>query len=253
MTIAEKLTTIAENEQRVYAAGYEKGYEEGEASGGGAIWDGIQNGGTRTDYSSQFNNQYWTDETFNPKHSFAVASNGRAAYMFQHSKIVDGAYIHGDKLDFSNYRNLLSLFNASTVKRLKRIDARKAESGFNGMANMFLSCEQLETIEEFYPSTLTNFVSTFIYCHNLTHCIFCSEIAVDGLNMQDCTKLDKASIISIFTNLQTPQPSGTITLSKEAVDKAFETSPGANDGSTAGNSEYWSLMQYTTGWTIKLV
>lgn len=33
MTIAEKLTKIAENEQKVYDAGYAKGYEEGYAKG----------------------------------------------------------------------------------------------------------------------------------------------------------------------------------------------------------------------------
>ena len=40
MSIADKLTTIAENQQRVYDAGYESGFTDGQAQGGGGedLW-----------------------------------------------------------------------------------------------------------------------------------------------------------------------------------------------------------------------
>lgn len=239
-----------------YNIGYDIGYSEGSVEGKqemrSAMWKGIQQGGTRTDYTNEFKGEYWDDETFAPEYSFAVASGGKAGYMFQKSNIEDAAYIYGDKLDFSNYVNLLSLFASSKVKRLKRIDARGTQSGWNGQANICLSCHQLETVEEFYPSVNAGFTGTFMECENLTHIIFCSEIAQNGLNLSACKKLDRASINSIFDYMSSTTSGLTIILSKAAVDAALYDEATQTPGSETLNWEYFYEGR-RSNWTIKLI
>ena len=67
MTIAEKLQTIAENEQKVYEAGVKSEYDR--------FWDIMQANGTRTNYARAFYGEGWRTETFLPKlsvHYFEV-------------------------------------------------------------------------------------------------------------------------------------------------------------------------------------
>ena len=64
MSIAEKLTTIAENEQKVYDAGFEAGksqggdtdeaFEQGRQAEKKAIWDAITNSNKRKTYNRAF-------------------------------------------------------------------------------------------------------------------------------------------------------------------------------------------------------
>lgn len=60
MSIAEKLTTVAENQQRVYDAGKQAEYDR--------FWDAYQQNGTRGSYSYAFGGVAWTDETLKPKY-----------------------------------------------------------------------------------------------------------------------------------------------------------------------------------------
>ena len=86
MSIAEKLTTIAENEQKVFEAGYNEGKQEGYGEGQldgyndgydtgvidgrqaeyDAFWDIYQVNGARTDHQNAFGNFYWNKDTFKP-------------------------------------------------------------------------------------------------------------------------------------------------------------------------------------------
>lgn len=69
MSIAKKLTTIAENEEKVYNAGYEKGKAEGEAGDFyDAFWDAYQENGSRTEYNYGFR-LGWNNDNFNPKYT----------------------------------------------------------------------------------------------------------------------------------------------------------------------------------------
>ena len=63
--------------------------------------------------------------------------------------------------------------------------------------------------------------------------------------------LSKDSMLSVFSCLSADVSGKTLTLNKEAVDKAFETSPGAADGSTS--AEWLALVAEHSNWTISLV
>lgn len=71
MSIAEKLTTIAENEQKVYDAGKKAQYDE--------FWDDYQKNGAKTNYTRAFEGALWTDKTFNPKYDI-IASAFQACF-----------------------------------------------------------------------------------------------------------------------------------------------------------------------------
>ena len=70
-----------------------------------------------------------------------------------------------------------------------------------------------------------------------------------SVNMQ-WSPLSKDSIISIINALSTATSDLPITLSITAVNNAFETSPGAADGSTS--EEWTALIATKPNWTISL-
>lgn len=232
---------IAELEQ--YAT---EAYEAGKQAGYDRFWDSIQVYGTRTRYERTFEYTQW-DKPFNPKYSLGNVLI--ANYIFSSAKVGDNLYT--DKLDFSKCLNLVAAFMASDVTRLKRIDMRACSSGYNGMGSTFFSCGSLKEITEFYPSTSAQFNNTFGGCSALETINFCSELAVNGLNLSASKNLGRASIESIINAMSDSTSGLSVTLSKTAVDKAFETSEGANDGSTS--AEWLNLIASKSNWTINLV
>ena len=91
----------------------------------------------------------------------------------------------------------------------------------------------------------------FTNCFQLQNLTIEGIIGQNGFNVQWSTKLSKASITSIINALSETTSGLTVTLSKTAVNNAFETSAGAADGST---SEEWTTLEGTkTNWTISLV
>jgi hypothetical protein len=249
MTTSDRFSTIAYNMQRVYLSGYNKGYEEGEQLGhqeGTAegwqqgldeginigkteqydnFWDIFQQNGNRTNYEYAFaGGKTWSDSIFKPKYSFKPQY---AAYMFTQCGIIDLKSCLAEKeltLDFSNTANLLSAFAWN--------DSMVAIGKFK------------------VSSTTTNYASTFAGCNNLKDIEFEGEI-VSNLDISASKVLSKASITSLINTLSTSTSGKTVTLSKVAVNTAFETSAGAGDGEAS--TRWISLEQSRSNWTISLV
>ena len=200
MTVAEKLTRVAENTNRVFDAGRAKEY--------GAFWDAFQKNGKRTNYRYAFysvNSGAWDDALYNPKYPIVCdgVSSSSADSMFY------GAMITDTKVD---------------------IDVSNAGGSYT-----FLNCSNLKTVRKLIASKNTTFNRWFDGCTALETVNFEGVIAND-INLQWSTKLSENSIESILrAAYERPDPYATpltVTLSKTAVDKAYETSEGANDGST---------------------
>lgn len=249
MTIAEKLTTIAKNEQNVYGAGFSDGYsdgcEDGKHNEREAFWNAFTANGTRTDFSGVFKGKYWSDSNFNPTLTIAP-KNGSS--MFEGTSIENSLYT--DKLDLSKCTSAGYMFGESKVKKLKTIDLRAVTSTYGTF-----SYSDLESIDAYYPQTKTSFSFDFDSCSNLTHCIFCSEVAKGGLDMSSCKKLDKESLKSIIQQLS-PNTSGlTVTLSHTAVDYAFIVGDYESGDFTWGGAsfEWFELTHTRPNWTISLV
>ena len=105
MSIAEKLTKIAENEQKVYKAGFRKGAEQG-GGGDSSFMDIYQDYGEKTDYMYAF--CHFDDTTFKPNYDMQPTC---AIQMFRYSKVTNLEQIlldRGIKLDFSQARRTLT-------------------------------------------------------------------------------------------------------------------------------------------------
>lgn len=181
MSIADKLQVIAENEQRVYQAGYEKGLAEGDGSGydqGYAagqqaeydcFWDVYQaNIALRGGYAYCFYGQGWNPTTFKPKYDFDCGTNSYA--MFSWSDIVDIE---------------------------KTIDARNCTN----FQQAFLRAEKLKTIRLLRVSEKTNLSSAFSYTTSLENITFDGEIG-NSIGFINSSKLTDASVQSIIDHLK---------------------------------------------------
>lgn len=236
MSIAEKLTAITENQQRVYDAG-KQAQED-------AFWDTAQANGTRINYNRGFCGYTWTDETFKPKYDIKPTAINGFYNCFAWSFIEDFAGIlerQGISLDTSGCSgDMSSAFSNSTVINVPVIDASKAST----IAHMFAFCTKLERVEGLIVSATTAPLYTFGSCTALEHIIFGGTIGQNGLDLSACTKLDKESIESVINTLSTTTSGLSVTLSSAAVTAAF--------GSTTA-SEWTALIATRPNWTISLV
>ena len=276
MSIAEKLQNIAENEQRVFNAGYEKGLSEGgnteEAYNQGvedgkqaeydALWNLLQPNNGETIYYGTFAGISWTKEMLRPKHDVRPIGSSSVRSMFLHSlsytkdSQLDMAEIEqecGIVFDFSGATGTAQeAFRDCCFKKLNVIDF----SNIADLTQTFASSSSGYGIERIERLILNNtfvcYGQPFSACRTLQHIGF-EGVFDTGYNVsfKDCIYLDGISIKSLINILSPTRADGKITLSLQAVNKAFETSTGANDGST---SETWLLITSAkTNWTINLI
>ena len=209
MSIAEKLTTVAENMPKVYEAGQQSEYDR--------FWDIYQDNGKRDGYRYGFAGNGWTEEIFKPKYDLKpYDANG----MFRGSYIVnlkERLETCGVVLDLSECVSFSDGFNSCPkLKVLPKLDG----SAMPGTTNMCYNCTELETIEELKCAEKTGFNNTFYKCSKLTNMIVTGVIGQNGLDLHWSTKLTHDSLMSIINALQT-KTSGTwtVTLGSENLAK----------------------------------
>ena len=237
MSIADKLTTIAENEQKVYDAG--------RTFGQGDIWDIVQNFGKRRSMNYAFAN--CSGVGFKPKYPLRPTT---CLYMFNY-------FANGDdntvdlreiELDTSGSTDFGYMNNFSKISAFGTIDTTKATS----IANIFYNAKHLHTVELLIlkdDGSQTAGANVFLHCSKL------KNINIQGkwgksVSVSEATQLSKDSITSFVNALLDTATGQTLTLSLTAVEKAFETSEGKNDGSTS--TEWNTLIATKPNWTISL-
>ena len=206
MSIAQKLKTVAENQQKVYAAGYARGqkagnygegYEAGQQAEYDRFWDALQDNGNRTDYFAAF--VFWDDETFKPKYD--IIPSGTAMYMFAKSQItnlvtcIENA---GIVFDTSKSPHVGYLFNdASSLVEAPIIDATSSSS----VDRLFNGCVSLKKAGVIFPENkITAFANAFARCGNLED--FTAYGVIDiPLSFANSSKLTTASVQSIIDHL----------------------------------------------------
>ena len=179
MSIGEKLTTIAENEQKVYEKGRTDEWNE--------FWDEFQQNGTRKIYDYAFvgtistnSGLSWTDVTFKPKYDFKPTNANR---MFHGSGIIDLKSIldkQGVVLDLSNCSNVALMFGyASYMTHVPELNISKV--GVNGAITMFSWCIRLEIIDKliFRADGQTSHSEMFKQCQALKEVRFGGVIGQD--------------------------------------------------------------------------
>lgn len=216
----------------------EKVYEAGKKAEYDAFWDNFQNYGARRYYFTTFSNNntsIWSCKNFKPKYDIICEGDCRQCFYAWERNIEPtdiGAILkkQGVILDTSKATNLIDFFSYgySIIGELPTISCESAGANtarlFRGVA--------VTTIEKVIVTEQTIYTDWFLYSGNLENIVFEGTIAQNGLNFKDCKKLSKDSHISIV-NAFSITATISATFSKVAVDKAFETSVGANDGSTS--------------------
>lgn len=253
MSIAEKLQTVAENQQKVYDAGYAAGqaagggggdteaaYNEGFTDGKQAeydrFWDTFQQKGNAINYGYAFGYDTWTDELFKPKYDIIIKAHYGGG-MFAFSKITDlkdKLEAQGVKLDLSEATAVDYLFRHSKIVHIPELDLRKATS----MLYAFGDSAEVVTIDKLIVSETTNFANTTFNTANwLQNITFEGTIGV-SVNFQ-WSPLTRQSIESVMAALSTTKTGQTATFQKAAVEAAFTT-------------EEWEALKATrSNWTIE--
>ena len=221
MSVADKLTTIAENQQRVYNKGLEDGKSQGDSSEENAFWENLKR---KTQHTYLF--YEWNQYMFNPPaETLALkGSSGRAFYGFNTaasgvvsevsliellnnckasldtSNVTSCDFMFGSAniseiptLDFTNVKSLQSTFNNSSVQTIEKIILK--EDGTQTFNNIAFNCTKLKDIE--FEGT----IGTNIWFDN-------------------CTQLTAKSLYSIMTHLSTTSSGQTLSLPGEDAVRA---------------------------------
>ena len=247
-TAADTLDDVDEKIPEVHAAGVQSEYDR--------FWDAHQQNGNRSEYLGGFCGAGWNKKTFNPKYAIKPKEGSAGtAFMFM---FFNCRATGSDMLDYANYKHLFdwsNLTNAVSMFEDAGFDNIDIDmSNVTTLTNTF-RCSYFvigqTTITIKVSDKATSFSHTFDYQKHLKNLTFVEGSVIAATISFAWSPLSKASIESVFAALSTTTSGLSITFSKEAVDKAFETSAGAADGST---SEAWTTLIGTRpNWTISLV
>ena len=200
MDFSKKLTTIAENEQRVFDAGKKE------------TFDMMTDYGNREGYPYGF--YYWrlVDSNgkvlFKPEYDIKPTS---ANSMFENSKgaidLEDVFTKAGKVLDFSKCATMNRLFFRSEVAKLGIIDCTSTSA----LASTFGDCPNLTEIVGIVFSKDKNYTFTtpFLRCNALTDITAYGSLASSGLDLSDCP-LNRKSKLSFLNILEPTSTTKTI-------------------------------------------
>lgn len=245
MSIAEKLTTIAKNVPKVFEAGQKSEYDR--------FWDNFQQHGARTAYNNAFYGNGWTNENFKPKYNMIFDTCGS---LFNNACINDIKGIiesQGIIFDTSNATSINSIFYTTNFEKDKATTVPSVDAtSVTGLINAtYYGQHRLTKIELLNIQEKATFQRVFHGCKGLVDLIITGTIGGAGLDLSPCEQLSRTSIERVVGCLSTSATEISITLSVDAVNKAFETSEGAADGSTS--AEWTELANTKSNWTINLV
>lgn len=210
-------------------------YEKGKQAEYDKFWDSYQENGNKTNYNGAFCGYGWTKDNFKPKYPIKPK---QACYMFYWTRPeIDLSQID---IDFSECTELQATFMSSNIPRIDVIiDGSKTTT----CANIFGYNPHIKYIKGFISNANANWATAFINARNLEHIVFSGEIG-KSISFAQSTLLDKESIQSIISCLSSNTSGTTLTLSKTAVNNAFE------GGSTG--TEWLNLVATKPNWTISL-
>lgn len=216
MSIAEKLTTIAENEQKVFNAGVKSEYDR--------FWDNYQENGNRTNYARAFANSFWSTELFKPKYDIYPIS--AETLFYTNNSIADPESILnalGLKLDFSRCTNFVQFLSWCAVERLGTVDTRSATT----LRLAFYSAQNLKTIEKLILAEDGS--QTIEHNNSFTGMEKLQEIRIEGLfgksvSFLNSTLLSLESLRSIINALKDYSETGTTqTITLSPTSKSYLT------------------------------
>ena len=219
----DKALQLKQDLDDVYSAGYEKGKSEG---GGDEI--------LFTSHGNMYKRNMIID---------IDAGDGFYAYAYRYAK----------EMETLSVPNLIANYTATNgvfegCSKLKSVYMPNIQR--LGL-NFFNDCPLLEEITLGTTSNPMQHASinSFYRCPSLVNFNYIGVLPVT-ITFEHSVKLNATSIKTIINSLSGSATGQTLTLSLAAVNKAFETSEGANDGSTTSTWNY--LANVKQNWTITL-
>ena len=212
----------------VYSLGKEVGEDIGKKSQYDEFWDDLQRNGTQMNWSYAFSNKdMWTQENMEKVKYKTLYGNYFSVVFIQNTSITD--------LSMFSFKGGLTPYG---------------EIAPYVFSNTFAGCTNLVKCMPINCDMVSYFTSAFNGCTALEELILSGKLGRSGLDLKWSKKLSKESIESVINVLSTTASGQNVILSQTAVDKAFETSEGANDGSTS--AEWEALANTKMNWTITL-
>lgn len=234
-----------------YDAGVIQGKETGMKDAYDAFWDAFQRKGRLDHYGSAFGGAGWTETTFCPKYDLNKISN--ASNMFngfnsassQDYNLRQGLERMGIAWDMSGAKaNHMNMFTNAKISEVPVLDF----TGCTTISTLFQS-SGVHTVEKMIVKADNKYSNTFQGASKLGNVVFEGVIG-NSINLQWCP-LSYASIVSVMAALSIETGGMTATFKASAVNAAFETAEGKNDGS---ESEVWlNLIATKSNWTVSLV
>ena len=164
MSIAEKLQTIAENEQKVYEAGKQAEWSE--------FWDNYQNRGEAISYNNAFSYNKFSKETYKPKYNIKVSSGSTTAqFMFRDNSLITDTLVDIDVSEPSQF------------------------------TQAFDSCSNLVTIRKLIVSDKLTYGTSFNKCYALKNITF-EGIIGNNISFSASTKLTHDSLMNVIEHLK---------------------------------------------------
>ncbi len=249
MTIAEKLLRQKQDLDDVYQAGYNKGATEGGGGSQGSYDEGYSAGyaaGSFPMYKAR--TITFTSNTFPENTDLVVRFEnldgmGSLFYKTVGLKSVKLIYDTEEALDM---KQLVREGAALELVDLTECKARPIDISW-----FALSSSKLKTILGALDfSECTKATIWLNGARALEDIEFVPNTIGISLDFYWCYNLSKASLTSAVNGLSSTAEGLTVSFSTTAVNKAFETSEGANDGSTS--AEWTALANTKTNWTIAL-
>lgn len=190
--IAEKLTTIAQNQNNILGKGQMDGWESGYSSAWTQLENAITNKGKRTHYGYAFSNQDFSGFAFNEKGIKPVDSITNMFWTYQGKSLPDG-------IDCSQAKGKPDLmFRYAKLEEIYDIKLPAPDvytQTFAGMPNIkkiaVVRCKESTTFDRAFENTTS-----------LVDVTFEGVIGQNGLDLRKATVLSIPSLISLFNCLQ---------------------------------------------------
>ena len=236
---------------------YGIGHTEGVKTQYDEFWDAYQDNGNRTDYRNAFIGYYWNQSNLKPKYTCKVV--GVCTAMFQKcffsqnivntTNLIDISHI---SIDVTEATECIAMFADAMIKEVNLVFGEKVTSLNTAFTKGNRGNAEGMKITLLVPNPNCDWTNAFSY-HKVKelNLLDGTVIGTNGFNVRWATGLPRTSIASIIRSLSSTTTGLSITLSLAAVNKAYERSEGANDGSSAAE---WSLaLAAAPNWTINLI
>lgn len=219
------------------------------------FWDNFFSGTLKNKYGrSLFAGGGWNEKTFTPIFPEGVTQITNSERMFEyfnrdlgyHTNLIDLSELC-ERLDFSKAKKTTYMFHNARAKNIT-VDLSSSTS-----LSQAFNCGnggEFENLKIKVSELCTSYSSAFSYMYYIENLIFLDgSVIAENISFEKSTKLTKESIISIVNALSTTSSGKTLTLSKTAVNTAFNIDIDNVDTYPEG-SEWYELRNSKNNWTF---